>query len=97
MDDWLDMAYTEQQPTEVDFSDGIIAGGVVVMGAVIDIPELGPQPAVVMRFRLPGETGFHRPIVLVQDSSSQQKLIPLFRAAVDSAVRAAHRARRARQ
>lgn len=92
--DWLDVPYEEQDRTEVDLSDGILAGGVVVMGAVLDVEQLGPQPAIVLRFRLP-DGGFHRPIVLVQDARTQQKLVPLFRAAIDSAVRAAHRTRRA--
>lgn len=94
MGDWLDMPYGEQDPTEIDVGDGILAGGVVIMGAVIDVEQLGPQPAIVLRFRLP-DGSFHRPIVLAQDSRATQKLVPLLRAAVDSAVRAAYLARRA--
>lgn len=72
-----------------DAADAIWSGGVVVMGAVIDVPDAGLKPALVFRFvKVDGE--FHPPIVLVQDDNQMAKLRPLILAAVATARRAAH-------
>jgi hypothetical protein len=90
----LDVPFEGTVNLELDLSDGIFAGGVILMGAVLDIPDLGPQPALVFRFRLPEGQGFMPPIVLVQDDATTRKFAVLVRDAVDASVRAARIERR---
>ncbi len=77
-----------------DPHDAEPAGGVVVMAAGVDVPGVGPKPALVFRFTHPlGE--FYPPRVLVLDDDQATKLGPLVTDAVRMAVDAARAARRA--
>ena len=64
------------------------SGGLVVMAATIDVPEVGLKPAVVFRFATP-EGGFYPPVVLVADDAQLAKLRPLIHQAIAAARKAA--------
>ena len=67
------------------------SGGVVVIAAVIDVPDVGPKPSLVFRFAMP-EGGFYPPVVLVQDDDQIAKLRPLIFQAIKAAREAAQKA-----
>ena len=74
------------------FDDHVhFSGGVVVSAAVIDVPEIGPKPALVFRFAMP-EGGFYPPVVLVQDDDQIANLRPLIFQSIKAAREAARRA-----
>lgn len=86
--DSLDLPYEGQDPTWLDLDAAMLSGGVVVMGAVVPVPDVGPKPGIVFRFARPdGE--FWPPVVLIVDPRQAQKLTPLVRAAVETAILAA--------
>ena len=60
------------------------SGGVVVSASVVDVPEIGPKPALVFRFATP-LGGFYPPVVLVQDDDQMAKLRPLIFQAIKAA------------
>lgn len=82
-------------PFEADDSGGTLhdehvhySGGLVVMAAKIDVPEVGPKPALVFRFATP-EGGFYPPVVLVADDDQLAKIGPLVAEASAAARKAA--------
>lgn len=68
------------------------SGGVVVMASVVDVPGLGPLPALVFRFATPAG-GFYPPFVLITDDDQMAKLRPLIAESIHTA-REAAKARR---
>lgn len=64
------------------------SGGLVVMAATIDVPDLGVKPALVFRFATP-EGGFYPPVCLVADDDQLAKLRPLIVEAIATARRSA--------
>lgn len=92
----MDLPY-ESNPGPVPMSDEIVhySGGVVVMASVVDVPDVGPRPALVFRFSNPiGQ--FYEPIVLVCDDDQIAKLRPLINSAIADARRAADLAPRSK-
>lgn len=69
-------------------ADAQFAGGVVVMACVVDVPEVGPSPALVFRFTAP-LGGFYPPMVLVCADDQLAKLRPLVAEAIVTARNAA--------
>ena len=67
------------------------SAGVVVMASVMDVPGIGPKPALVFRFAMP-LGGFYPPVVLVQDDDQIAKLRPLIFRAIKAARDAAQKA-----
>ena len=68
------------------------SSGVVVMGAKVDMPEIGPKPALVFRFAIPNGSGFYPPVCLVLDDDQMAKTRPLINAAIHDAREAARAA-----
>lgn len=87
----LDVPFEPQQPTEMDLSDGVLAGGLVVMAAAIPVTGAGTIPALVFRFAKPDGTGFYPPIVLTVDEDQMAKTAQLVASASAAAIRAASR------
>lgn len=83
----LDLPFEESPRGELHDEHVHYASGVVVMAAVVPVPEVGPKPAVVFRFANPDGTGFYPPIVLVADDEQLAKLRPLIVEAVQTARR----------
>jgi hypothetical protein len=83
----MDLPY---EPTTGELHDEHVhySGGVVVMGATIDVPEVGKKPTLVFRFVTP-DGGFYPPIALVMDDGQMAKLRPLIQEAIAGARRAA--------
>jgi len=73
-------------------ADGHIAGGLVVVAAVVPVDGVGPMPCLVYRFVKP-EGGFYPPMVLVVDDDQMAKLVPLTVSAAAAAITAAQAAR----
>lgn len=67
-----------------------VAGGVVCEASVIDVPELGPLPAVGFRFCRPDGV-FARPVLFVAPADQVRKLPGLVGDAATAAVMAASR------
>jgi hypothetical protein len=78
------------EPTTGELMDDHVhwSGGVFVMASVVDVPEIGPKPALVFRFATP-EGGFYPAIVLVADDDQLAKLRPLIVEAIQMARREA--------
>lgn len=78
------------EPTTGELMDDHVhySGGVVVMPSVVDVPEVGPKPALVFRFATP-EGGFYPPVCLVQDDDQLAKLRPLIVESIQMARRGA--------
>lgn len=76
-----------------DIGDAVLAGGVVVMATVVDVPELGPHPGLVFRFTGPGGA-MVQPVLLLLDQEHLRNASTLVAGAVDMAITAAERARR---
>ena len=78
------------EPTSGELHDEHVhwSGGVVVMAAHVDVPDVGRKPAIVFRFATP-TGGFYPPVALVQDDDQMAKLRPLIVEAIQMARRAA--------
>ena len=78
------------EPTSGQLHDEHVhySGGVVVMPSVVDVPDIGPKPALVFRFALP-TGGFYPAVVLVTDDDQMAKLRPLLVESIQMARRAA--------
>lgn len=77
---------------ELDLTDPLLSGGVVVMAAMIPTEDGGNLPGLVFRFAKPDGTGFHPPMLLACDEPDNLRaLIPLVRDAVNGAISAAGR------
>lgn len=85
----------EDDPTggRIDLHGAWLAGGVVVMGAVLPVPGAGLKPALVFRFAL-ASGDFAAPMVLVLDDDQAAKTTTLVGAAVNAALQATTEARR---
>lgn len=90
-----DLGNSMDVPFEADDSGGHLldehvhySGGLAVMAAKIDVPEVGLKPALVFRFARP-EGEFYPAIVLVADDDQLAKLRPLIQEAIATARRAA--------
>jgi hypothetical protein len=70
-------------------NEGDIASGVVVMAAVVNVPEAGPMPALVFRFARPDGSGFYPVTCLVCEGEDLAALPSLVTAAVAGAIKAA--------
>jgi hypothetical protein len=78
------------EPTSGELLDHHVhySGGVVVMPSVVNVPDIGPKPAIVFRFAIP--TGdFYPPVVLVLSDEQMAKLRPLIVESIQMARRAA--------
>lgn len=87
----LDLPFQPQRPSELDLSDGVLAGGMVVLAASIPVPGEGVMPALVFRFTKPDGTGFYPPMVLAVDEDQMTKTAQLVASASAAAIRAATR------
>lgn len=84
----LDLPFEEGPRGPLPDGHQHFSGGVVVMAAVINVPEVGPKPALVWRFATP-DGDFYTPIVLVMDDDQIAKLAPLIEQSVSVARKAA--------
>ena len=87
----LDVPFEEGPPGQtIDLDKAHLAGGMVVMAAVIPV-EGEPKPVLVFRFVAPlGQ--FYTPLVLVLDDDQARNVPALVTRAVTAAVRAAKEA-----
>lgn len=60
------------------------SGSVVVMASVVDVPDVGPKPALVFRFTDP-QGQFYPAFCLVMDDDQMAKLRPLLMKAIHDA------------
>lgn len=90
--DSLDLPFEETPPGMTLDENVVLSGGLVVMGAVVPVPSLGPKPALVFRFAAVDGT-FLPAVVLVLDVDQAEKTPQLVAAATAAAVRAAREAR----
>lgn len=65
------------------------SGGLVVMAAAVDVPDVGKKPALVFRFTEPSTGRFYPPFCLVTDDDQMAKLRPLLMEAIATARRGA--------
>jgi hypothetical protein len=86
----LDVPF-EQGPSgqTVDLSDGRIASGLVVMAAMLPLPDRGTMPCLVYRFAVPDGSGFYPPMLLAVDEDQMLKLAQLTASASAAAIKAA--------
>lgn len=87
-DDGLDLPYRGQDMTTLPTEGFLLAGGVVVAGAVAPVPELGPRPALLFRFAKPDGSGFHAPMLLILEDDQVQGVVDLISKAAEGAVTA---------
>jgi len=86
-----DIPFLEQAPTDLpDFAlaGAVLAGGLVIAGAMVPVPEHGPVPALVYRFT-DDQRRTSAPIVLILDPIRMASVSRLTDAAVTAALRAA--------
>lgn len=82
----LDLPFEEDNTgTQLDLSDALVSGAVVVMAVVTNI-----GPALVFRFHKPDGTGFYPPILLAAPPSSLRNLPGLVYQATATAIRRAN-------
>jgi hypothetical protein len=80
----MDLPFEPSPPGDLQDGHVHFSGGVVVMASFVDVPEVGPKPALVFRFATP--TGdFYPPVVLVCDDDQLAKLRPLILHAIHAA------------
>lgn len=72
---------------QIDLTGMAVAGGLVILGAVIPLED-GNYPALVFKFVDPHGRPYP-PMVFVTDEDQANKLVPLVQAAVEAAVRVA--------
>lgn len=72
---------------------GRLASGVVILAAVLPVPDVGPMPCLIYRFAKPDGSGFHPDVMLALTDDQAADLPKLTSDAVDSARRAAEAAR----
>lgn len=85
----LDLPFESQPNTPADVSDGHLAGGLVVIAALVDVPDRGKMPALVYRFAIPDGSGFYPPMTLIVDEDQMAKLAQLTASATAAAIKAA--------
>jgi hypothetical protein len=69
-------------------ADTMLAGAIVVMATVVDVPNIGPMPGLMFRFTDPaGE--FYPPTLLLLDHDRMTRVGELVTAAIETAVRGA--------
>lgn len=86
----LDLPFMPQEPTPGLQGEHVhMSGGLVVMAAVVDVPQVGKKPALVFRFAIPDGSGFYPPVCLVADDDQIAKLRPLINEAIAAARRGA--------
>ena len=84
----LNLPYEENPaPAELDLSDALIAGGLVVMAATVPT-EIGKVPALVFRFVLADGT-FLPPVLFACSVGEMRKTTDLVAGAVHGAIRGA--------
>jgi hypothetical protein len=83
----LDLPFEKQPLTAVDLDHAHMSGGLVVIAAMIPVPDMGPKPALVYRFATP-EGEFYPPMVLVVDEDQMTKLAQLTASATAAAISA---------
>jgi hypothetical protein len=83
----MDVPFEEGGAGELSDDHVHYSGGLVVMAATIDVPEVGMRPALVFRFATP-DGQFYPPVCLVADDDQLAKLRPLISEAIASARRA---------
>lgn len=87
--DSLDLPFETQSETPGLQGEHVhYSGGVVVMAAVVDVPDAGKKPALVFRFARPDGV-FMPAICLVADDEQIAKLRPLINGAIAEARRGA--------
>jgi hypothetical protein len=86
--DDLDIPFVDRPGGYLELQDCVLAGGVIVQAAAVPVPEVGRQPALVLRFsRYDGH--LLRPVVLITDDDQMSKLPPLVHNAAHTARREA--------
>ena len=88
LDNSIDLPFEASSGDLHDADDALFSGGVVVMASVVDVPEVGPTPALVFRFATP-QGAFYPPFVLVAADDQLAKLRPLVVEAIVTARNAA--------
>jgi hypothetical protein len=86
----LDLPYEPVggDPIERALADMVIAGGLTVGAAMVDVPHLGKKPVVIFTFvQVDGRPV--QPIAFIQDADQMRKLRPLLNSAVADACKAA--------
>lgn len=85
----LDLPFELNPPgAELDLSDGLVAGGVVVLAATLTGPT-GKMPGIVFRFANPDGSGFYPPITLILEEHRLLDVKLLVAKAVNASVKAA--------
>jgi hypothetical protein len=92
--DWgdnnLDLPFEKAAPgTEITAPDALIAGGIVIMATVVNVPGVGPMPGLLFRFAKPDGSGFYPPTHLIASDDQILKAWPRVQAACQAAVEAA--------
>lgn len=85
----MDVPFEGQPTADMDFSDGHIASGLVVMAGTLPVPDVGTIPCLVYRFANPDGSGFFPPMVLAVDEDQLTKLAQLTATATAAAIKAA--------
>ncbi|BBH17478.1 hypothetical protein Back2_17650 [Nocardioides baekrokdamisoli] len=89
----LNLPFEAHDPTPFMDQEYLLAGGVVVMPAVVRPPGIDPLPALVFRFARADGEGFYTATMLATAADDLKLLTPLIAQAVDSAVTTAQAAR----
>lgn len=78
-------------PVETDV-EGYIAGGVVVLAGMVDVPGIGNTPCLVFKFANPDGSGFYPPVTLVADEDGMTQCAHLVSRSVAASIRAVREA-----
>lgn len=85
----LDLPFEPNSPTPMNPAEPpLIAGGMVVMATIADVPGVGLKPGLVFKFCRPDGV-FYQSIMYVTDDDQLAKLRPLINAAIAAARRGA--------